>query len=159
MGIADIVLLAVRWLHVLAAAALVGGCMFYLLNLRLAAPKGSSGVEAERFQQVKSQRSKLVEGFLAIIVASGLVLGLDRLARAEVNGVYLALLGLKLLLAAGTLALVRRLAPGGWGAVRGQLPARPVSSSASNLMLVLGAATFLVSLLLRAVFEAALRRG
>ncbi|MBI2854769.1 MAG: hypothetical protein HYX87_07615 [Chloroflexi bacterium] len=159
MGTVDIFLLVIRWLHVLAAAALVGGGIFYVLGLRLAGAKVLAQGDADRSRQVKSERSKLAGGFLAIIVASGLVLGLDRLSRPEVNGVYLALLVLKLLLAGSTLSLVRRLAwrPGAEG--RAHLPGRWGSMTVSNLMLALGAATFLVSVFLRAVFEVALRQG
>ena len=73
MDALDIFLLAVRWLHVLSAAAWVGGSIFYLVVLRPAikrnpdTPRGLTSAAGAEFKT-------LVDACIIVLIATGAVL-------------------------------------------------------------------------------------
>lgn len=97
MDALDIFLLVVRWLHVLSAAAWVGGSIFYLVVLRPAirrnpdTPRGLTRVAGAEFKT-------LVDACIIVLVATGAVLAFERLTEDAVGPSYAIVLAVKVVL-------------------------------------------------------------
>ena len=167
MSIGDLFLLGVRWLHLVSAAAWVGGSIFYLLVLRPAlrsAPE-SRGVLAAA---TASEFRALVNTCIVVLVATGVILGFDRLSEGAVDAPYAVVLGVKSALSVWMFLLVleqrRRSAILD---VYRQPENRPtttlgrISEAASgyNALVILGLVVFLLSDLLKVLIEQALTGG
>ena len=104
MDLADIFLTIVLWLHVLAAAAWVGGSLFYLIVLipTLArvpdVPRALSVALGVEFRTV-------VVTSIIVLVVTGAILAFNRLTEVELP--YAATLGVKVVLSLWMFALVR----------------------------------------------------
>lgn len=148
--LADLLLIAVRAAHLLAAAAWVGGALAYAVG---GPPASSTGRRAF---------SRLVGICIWVLIVSGAVLTVDRLANARASSLYVALLALKILLAIGMFLVARLLAPPASG--RRPSPAgAPTSSPASPagwrlwltppyLLLVMGVAVYAIGASLAIVY-------
>ena len=161
----DVFLLVAKWLHVLSAAAWVGGGIFYLLVLRPASKK----IEPVRgfMGAVGSEFGTLVNTSVIVLVATGVVLGLDRLSSGAADAPYIVTLGVKSALSLWMFLMVQSLrrqsraaealeqAAGSRG---GSSRLRSALSSYETLV-ALGLLVFLLSSLLGDLFEAALTRG
>ena len=163
MDLADIFLTIVRWLHALAAAAWVGGSLFYLIVLiptlkRVPdVPRALSAALGVEFRTV-------VVTSIIVLVATGAILAFDRLT--EVEPAYAATLGVKVVLSLWMFALVRdrrrharvldalepRPAPPNtiWGKIIAAV-------SGYNTLVILGVLIFFLSDLLKVLFEIELR--
>ena len=164
MGLSDAFLLAARWLHLLGAAAWIGGSIFYLLVLRPAlarvggAPDGLARAVANEFRA-------LVITSVVVLTATGVILAVNRLTVGVVGAPYAVTLGVKVVLSIWMFVLVldrrrRRL-------VIGHLSERPRPATTRlgrmlrltagyNAVLILGVVVFLLSDLLKVLFELAL---
>lgn len=160
----DIFLLVMRWLHVLAAGAWVGGSLFYLLALRPALRKG--GRELHRVNDLVGMEFRaVVDTCVVLLVLTGVVLAFDRLTSRATGASYVVTLAVKVALALWMFALAwgrRRARQGAFGALvprpeGGATPAPKVRLArvltGANLIAILGVAVFLLSELLRALFE------
>jgi uncharacterized membrane protein len=164
MSPGDVFLLAVRWLHVLAAVAWVGGSLFYLLALRPALRKGGQELRPVN-DLVGMEFRAVVDTCVVLLVLTGVVLAFGRLTSPATGIPYVATLGVKVVLALWMFALA-------WGRRRARQPAfealvpRPEGGATAparvrlaraltgaNLIAILGVAVFLLSELLRALFE------
>ena len=163
MSPGDVFLLVVRWLHLVSAAAWVGGSLFYLLVLRPAARRGeSSGLLAGASDEFRV----LVNTCVAILVATGIIMSFNRLTDSVIGAPYVAVLALKAALSAWMIVLVhaerrRRRARAAVGNGDGpepvSLPRRLVrAASGFNALVALGLAVFLLSDLLKELYEIAL---
>ena len=170
MSATDAFILIVRWLHITSAVAWIGGCIFFLAVLRPAAGRraGSgrpgAGAAPERFRA-------LVDLCIVVLIASGAILAFDRLTAAAATVPYVIVLAVKVALSAWMFVLVqlerrssavmapyRAAEPAvGWAA-RPLALARGAVSGYSGIT-VIGIAVFLLSDMLRALFEIALRGG
>ena len=110
MGVTDVMLLVIRWLHAMAAVAWVGGGIFYLLVLRPALG-GRNGEPAEATLRVGEQFRHLVNTAIAVLLVTGAVLTLSRLTSDYVGIPYIAVLSAKIALAVYMFYLVRFLRP------------------------------------------------
>lgn len=153
MDVGDLLLIAVRWAHALAAAAWVGGGTYYLLVLRpaLEVVADESSGKALR-HEVAAQFKEVVDLCVITLLATGAVITFERLSRQGVDNTYLAVLGLKLAASAGMIWLSRSMArtvpttlPGDGAPRRLFTPAR--------LALALGATIFLLASTLALVYE------
>ena len=164
MSAGDVFLLVVRWLHLVSGAAWVGGSLFYLLVLRPAARRGgeSSGLLTGAADEFRV----LVNTCIAILVATGIIMSFNRLTDAVVGEGYVAVLALKAGLSVWMIVLVhaerrRRRARAMVGAAERQepvsMPRRIVrAASGFNALVALGIAVFLLSDLLKVLYEIAL---
>ena len=163
MEFADVFLTIVRWLHALAAAAWVGGSLFYLivliptLNRVPDVPRALSAAIGVEFRTV-------VVTSIIVLVATGAILAFDRLT--EVEPPYAATLGVKVVLSVWMFALARdrrrharvlvaletRPAPPTtiWGKIIAAV-------SGYNTLVILGVLIFFLSDLLKVLFEIELR--
>ena len=164
MSPGDLFLLVVRWLHLVSGAAWVGGSLFYLLVLRPAAKRGGepSGLLAGAADEFRV----LVNSCIAILVATGIIMSFNRLTDSVVGAPYVAVLALKAALSVWMIVLVhaerrRRRARAAVGAAERaepvSLPHRLVrAASGFNALVALGLAVFLLSDLLKVLYEIAL---
>ena len=164
MSAGDIFLLVVRWLHLLAAAAWIGGSAFYLLVLRPAlsrSPQSSRVANAATATEFRA----LVNTCIVVLVATGVILGFDRLTEGVVGAPYVSTLGAKTALSVWMFVLV-------WDLQRQTrapeaLRDRPrpnttrfrrivEAASGYNLLVIIGIVVFFLSDLLKVLFEIAL---
>lgn len=142
--------LIARGVHTLAAAAWVGGSLFYLVvalpALRQGGPAPGVAVKlAALFRQ-------MVNICMGALLLSGVYLMFDRLTTTTLGWPYLLVLGIKILAALSMFVLalylgqsnIRRLAK----------RATRLSKAAPQLMLALGILIFLLGALLNGLFEA-----
>ena len=142
--------LIVRAAHTIAAAAWVGGSIFYLVVvlpvLRSAGP--APAVAA----QIAAVFRRMVNICIGVLLLSGVYLMFDRLTQTMLGWPYLVVLGLKIAAALGMFVLAIYL---GQSNVR-RLAKRStrLSKSAPQLLLALGILIFLLGALLNTLFEA-----
>jgi uncharacterized membrane protein len=167
MTVGEVFLLVVRWLHLLAAVVWVGGSIFYLLVLRPAArAEGAAGDAVQR--RAGQEFRAAVDTAILVLVLTGAVLAFDRLTTPRIGAGYVWVLAAKTVLSLWMFFLAHsRLRgrrplmaeadptqpPMGWRARVGRALAW------TNLVAVLGVAVFVLSDLLRALFELTLRQG
>ncbi len=165
MSLTDTFLLIVRWLHLVSAAAWVGGSVFYLVVLRPAlrrSPEGSRLINAATASEFRA----LVETCVYVLIATGVILSLHRLTPGVVGAPYVIVLGAKIALSVWMFALAwtRRKRTSVTEAFREE-QATPTSAfgrilramSGYNTLVILGLAVFLLSDLLKTLYELALK--
>ncbi len=164
MSVGDLFLVVVRWLHLVAGAAWVGGSLFYLFVLRPAlrrSPDSSGILSAAAAAEFRA----VVETAILVLVATGVILTANRLTPGVAGVPYVATLGVKIGLSVlmFSLALGRRKRP---PMLEGQpqqdeSPGRLArvlrSVSGYNALVILGVIVFLVSDLLKVLYEMALQ--
>ncbi|MBI4298927.1 MAG: hypothetical protein HY666_04115 [Chloroflexi bacterium] len=165
MTIGEAFLLAVRWIHSLAAVAWIGGSLFYLVVLRPALGR-SNPVSSEMNQRVAREFRGLVDTSIFTLIITGAILAFDRLTVGSIGIAYVATLAAKVILAFWMFYLVwsqRRQVSSPGQSQEAQSPqATPLLSklargfSGYNAILILGVLVFLISDLLTLLFEKAL---
>ena len=165
MSVSDVFMLVVRWLHLVSAAAWVGGSVFYLVVLRPAlrrSPEGSRLINAATASEFRA----LVETCVYVLIATGVILSLHRLTPVVVGAPYVIVLGAKIALSVWMFALAwtRRKRTSVTEAFREE-QTNPTSAfgrilramSGYNTLVILGLAVFLLSDLLKTLYELALK--
>lgn len=163
MNAADVFLLVVRWLHLVSAAAWVGGSLFYLLVLRPAlrrSPESSEGMSLTASAEFRA----LVDTCMLVLLTTGIILTFNRLTPGFVGVPYAATLGVKIALSIWMFILARgrrravtvaahreRVAP---ATTRLQRSIRAISGY--NAVAILGIVVFLLADLLKVLYEMAL---
>jgi putative copper export protein len=142
----------VRTVHILAAAAWVGGNILYLVAvipaLRSGGPAPGVGT------QIAAHFRRLVNICVGVLLLTGAYLAFDRLTSTSLGWPYLVVLGLKIIVALAMFVLaiyigqsnIRRLAK----------RTTRLSKAAPQLVLALGILVFLLSALLTGLFEASI---
>ena len=165
MSLSETFLLIVRWLHLISAAAWVGGSIFYLIVLR---PALRREPQASRFisRAAATEFRALVETCVYVLIATGVILSLHRLTPGVVGAPYVAVLGAKIALSIWMFALAwsRRRRTSVTEAFREE-EAPPETTlgkilraiSGYNTIVILGLVVFLLSDLLKTLYELALR--
>ena len=149
-------LLAIRWLHALAAVAWVGGGIFYLLVLRpTLRDSGSDPNGATR--RLGEQFRHLVSTAIAVLVVTGVILTVTRLTSDYVGVPYVVVLGIKIGLALYMFYLVRflrqRTYPDDDAAEGRGLRRITAGFTGATAVLVLGVAVLLLADILQALVE------
>lgn len=129
---AEVVLVALRWLHAMAAIIFLGWTAVLWLD---GSPGGDSGRARQRFKE-------LTELTMIVFLASGAVLSVDRLGRGA-GAVYAAVLALKVLCAIVAYQYAFRWRRGGLS----------VGALDGRLVLILGSASVLLAAVLKGVFD------
>ena len=166
MSAADIFILAVRWIHTIAGVAWVGGSLFYLVVLRPASKK--SGSELASNTAVASEFRAVVDTAVMVLIITGVVLAFDRLTSKYTDVTYVSVLGVKIALSlwmfwlAGVLQKRRRSRASASPTTEASAASPPTSRtqrafSSANLVAIIGIIVFLISDLLQALFEDALK--
>ncbi len=167
MSVGDGFLLVVRWLHLVAAAAWVGGSIFYLLIVRPAVRRSSEPPrQPPLLDSIASAEFRgLVDVCIMVLVASGVILSFERLTGSVADVPFVVTLGVKTALSLWmfyiSLSLRRRRAFG--PTVAQENPAFPFLTgwmtrlvTRYNLIIALGIVVFLLSDLLKVLYELAL---
>ncbi len=165
MSAGEVFLLAVRWVHAIAAVAWVGGSIFYLLVLRPAI-RSSTGSHGPLLSAAGKEFRTLVNACIAVLVATGAILAFDRLTENVVGSPYAVTLAIKSVLSVWMFMQVQseRRRSEFLGAFakgeelpRGRLRTAVRSVSGYNALVIVGIVVFLLSDLLKVLFEVALR--
>lgn len=156
MDFTDVVLLAIRWLHALAAVAWVGGGLYYLLVLRPSI-KRDGGDASVDLQMLGEQFRGLVNTAIAVLLVTGIVLTVSRLTTSYVGIPYVAVLSIKIALAIYMFYLVIFLRPRTYPE-EANPPNRGLQrltafSTGAKAVLLLGVLVFLLADILRALVE------
>jgi uncharacterized membrane protein len=144
--------LIMRVAHLLAAAAWVGGSIFYQFvvvpALRMAGP--APAVSAK----ITALFRRVVSICIGVLLLSGAFLTFDRLTQTTLGWPYLLVLGIKIAVALAMFALAAYMAQSN---IR-RLAKRStrLSQAAPQLLLALGIFVFLLGALLNGLFEASL---
>ena len=163
MSVSDVFLLVVRWLHLISAAAWVGGSLFYLVVLRPTLRR--SRESAETGALAATEFRTLVDTCVFVLIATGIILTFNRLTPGVIGVPYAATLGVKIALSVWMFLLVRGRRrrspfleayrePQPPSSTRLQRVGRAVSGY--NSIVILGIIVFLLSDLLKVLFEIAL---
>ena len=160
MNIADYLMLAIRWLHTLAAVAWVGGGIFYLLVLR-PAMRRSEPTDQSLAASIGPEFRSLVNVAIAVLIITGAVLTFDRLTDTFVGAAYAGVLAAKVALACYAFYLVRFLRRSSYPEepqAAGRWPRRMVTlCTGTTAILVVGVIVFLLSELLVELFQVGLK--
>ena len=161
----DVFLLVVRWVHLTASVAWVGGGIFYLFVLRPALHKSENeGREVNRL--TADEFRVLVDVCFFVLVVTGISLTFDRLSDGVTGPAYAIVLGVKVALSIWMFFLARshrRRTAILEEYRRQQEPptgtfAKTVRAlSGYNMVVVLGVLVFLLADLLKFLYEAAIR--
>jgi hypothetical protein len=135
--IGDLLLGAVRLAHALAAALWVGGA--FILTIAPTVVQGIGGDDGRRL------RDSMRIG-VAVFVLSGAIMAAERLGSAPVPPTYFAVLGTKIVLAAWMFAVARGLGR-----------AQRDRGEDGRRLLVLGLVIYVLAMILRSMYEHALR--
>ena len=160
MTAGDVALLIVRWLHLVCAAAWVGGSLFYLLVL-MPATRNTADAATGWNTAVAAEFRGLVDVCIFVLVVTGAILSFERLTGGVAGVPFVVTLGLKILLTLWmfylALSLRRRrdrpaasLESGAAPTLLGKLSTR------QSMIVILGVVVLLVSDLLKVLYEKAL---
>jgi uncharacterized membrane protein len=141
-----------RTVHVLAAAAWVGGSIMYLFvvlpALRIAGPAPTVAA------QIALLFKRLVNACVGILLVTGVYLMFDRLTQTTLGWPYLIVLGVKVIAALGLFVLALYMAQSSIRRLAKQ--STRLSKLAPQLMLALGICIFILGALLNHLFELAI---
>ena len=148
----DAFLLIVRWLHVIAAVAWVGGGVFYWLVLRPAIRAGAVPAQVAKFASMEFGQIVLLA--MWTLVLTGAILLFTRLSEPTATLPYGVVLGVKIALSAWMFFLTLNRA-GRTPEVSGQGRIRSAVNALGhvNMTVVLGIIVFLLSDILRLLVE------
>ena len=136
-GLAEVILVVLRWLHGLAAVAFLGWSAVLWLD---GPPRGDLTAARQRFKEV-------TELSLLVLLATGAVLTFERFSQTQGAGaLYAGILALKVVCAAVAYQFAFR-----WRRV-----GLPVGGLDGRIVLLFGAATVLLAAVLKGVFESGL---
>ena len=164
MSVGDVFLLVVRWLHLIAAAAWIGGSAFYLLVLRPALSRAVESPKAVNAATAVEFRA-LVNTCIVVLVATGVILGVDRLTEGVIGPPYVITLGAKTVLSAWMFVLVWDLQRQTRASEALRHRPRPDATgfrrvieavSGYSSLVIIGIVVFFLSDLLKVLFEIAL---
>lgn len=105
----DIILLAIRWAHALAAVVWIGGSLFMLLAARPALQSlgAQSGLVA---RALAAEFRPIVATAIGVLLVSGVILAAQRLTSDAAGPAYIAFLAAKILLSIYAFVIAWRLA-------------------------------------------------
>ena len=153
----DVFLLLVRWLHVVAAVAWVGGNLFYLLVLVPALRKPDLDLSAIG-PRIAARFRVVVDGSIVILVLTGVILAMDRLTSSATGVPYVAVLGAKAALVLWMFALAWTRRRSSLARIQAETQGKVMQGrrrlfSGAALLPILGVVVLFLSDLLRALFE------
>jgi uncharacterized membrane protein len=156
--------LILRWAHVVAAIAWIGGAIFYLAVLRPALRSAPPDNRPAFDAAIARYFREVIQVGILVLLLSGVVLTVDRLSSGFAGPTYAAVLAVKIALSSITFWLAWEIARRGRRATSSSSD-RKTESEASlalwlrppRLILALGLIVVLLGLLLGTIYETALR--
>ena len=160
MNVLDWILTAIRWFHLLAAVAWVGGGMFWILVLRPARARSDETGGATR-RSIGEEFRNLVNTAIGVLLVTGIVLSATRLTDNAVTTPYVAVLVVKIVLALYMFYVVRflrpRVYPDGHEVAGSRLARARDRLTSTGALLIYGVIILGLSDVLNALFEDAAR--
>jgi len=163
MQITELFLLLVRWLHMISAVVWIGGSIFYLAVLR---PSLKNETNAnERISSSASREFKtLVDTSIFVLLTTGVIMTAGRLAPGEIDELYVLILAIKIVLSVWMFSIAwkrRSIILGRLGKEKAE-DISVISQIYRMLtgftsLIVLGLAVFLLSDLLKILYEISLK--
>ena len=151
-------MLAVGWVHAVAATAWVGGSIFFALILRPVAA-ANPDLMGRLMGPVGAIYRELVDASIIALIVSGLVLMFRRLTGDDASPLYFGVLGVKVALAAWMFYAVWQLRRSGWQPEPGKGLMRRLSWLLGyNAVMAAGVIIFLLAGVLRQLYESAIAR-
>ena len=135
-GLAEALLVVLRWLHSVAAIAFLGWSAVLLLD---GPPRGDTSAARQRFKEI-------TELTLLVFLATGAILTFDRLSLGA-GGVYAVVLALKVVCSVVAYQFAFR-----WRRV-----GLPVGALDGRIVLIFGAAAVFLAAVLKGVFDSGVR--
>lgn len=161
----DLFLVVVRWIHLVASAAWVGGSIFYLFVLRPALRRSPEA--GRKISEVTAAEFRvLVDTCIFVILATGIILTFNRLNIGVTGPSYGIVLGIKIALSVWMFILARsRRRRTALLDMYRQDPDPPSNVfgktvrvlSGYNTIVILGVIVFLLADLLKTLYEVAIR--
>ncbi len=159
MNVLDWILLAIRWGHAVAAVAWVGGGIFYVMVWRPSVKRAQPPEQTARV--LGAEFRGLISTAISVLLLTGVILSVARLTEDTITVAYVAVLVVKIVLAAYMFYIVRFLRqrsypedlPAGnnrWQKLRRNL-------TGTTAVLVIGLVVFGLADVLSALFEDGLR--
>ncbi len=149
----DIFRVLIRWLHLVAGVAWVGGSLFYLLIVIPVTREANGAALRALLPELDKRFRELIQLSIAVLIVSGVVITFDRL-QLEPGSPYVLTLGVKIVLAVWMFVLAQDLASRGRRRVierrTHQLPAASKGPS-TTLILALGLGILLLSDILKVI--------
>ena len=105
MTLSDIILLIIDWLHGVSAAIWIGGNIFFYLVINPAIRLGY--ISPKTSTQVSPLYYSIIDGCIIILTLTGTLMAFERLSSSVTTPLYIAILGLKIAIAAWMFILVR----------------------------------------------------
>lgn len=162
MDVLDWILVAIRWVHALAAVAWVGGSIFYVLVLRPSRRRlGAAGSPAG--DPYAEEFRSLVNTAVGVLLLTGVILSVSRLTASAATIPYMSVLAVKIALALYMFYAVRflrrRSHPDAEASTRGRWSRLRDNLSGTTAVLIIGVVVFGLADVLDALFETNLAGG
>ena len=160
MNVLDWIVTAIRWFHLLAAVAWVGGGMFWLMVLRPALGKSDVNGGPVR-RSIGEEFRSLVNTAIGVLLITGIVLSATRLTDNAVTATYVGVLVVKIVLALYMFYVVRflrpRVYPDNAGVAGGRMARVKDRLTSTGALLIYGVIILGLSDILNVLFEKAVR--
>ena len=168
MTIVDIFHTLVRWAHFVSSAAWIGGGIFWLLVLKPALNKDAPRQVDSKLNPLAAIEFKsVVDTCLFVLIGTGALMTFDRLSQDAMGVLYVSILGVKIILVAIMFLLARgRRSRFTLSMDKDRPNPTPNKStlvrtlrliSGYNLIVLLGIIVFLISDVLRTLYEVSIR--
>ena len=163
MNSSELFHLIVRWSHLLSGAAWLGGIIFWFMVLNPTTRAFSS------FQQyighISDDFKRLVDTCIFVLLSTGAIMTFNRITPGDMGPNYLLVLGAKIVIVAIMILIVRAKRP---TLIKNRKPKKEITQASRlnkiiniltgyNLLIILGAAIFLLSDVLHMIYTSTLQ--
>ena len=163
MHTSDVFLLVVRWLHLISASLWIGGGLFYLLVLKPVIKRNTDFMKNVD-SNIASEFKSLVDTAILVLLVTGIILTFNRLTPDIVGVEYVLVLSAKIVMSlfmfTTSLRRRKRTIVGnynqGFPEAQNKLNNILRMISGYNALVILGIIVFLISDLLKIMYESAL---
>ena len=163
MNSSELFHLIVRWSHLLSGAAWLGGIIFWFMVLNPTTRAFSS------FEQyighISDDFKRLVDTCIFVLLSTGAIMTFNRITPGDMGANYLLVLGAKVVIVAIMILIVRSKRP---TLIKNRNPKKEITQASKlnkiinmltgyNLLIILGAAIFLLSDILHMIYTSTLQ--
>ena len=164
MNLSDVFHLIVRWTHLLSGAAWLGGITFWFLVLNPTTRAFPSF--GQYLGHISGDFKRLVDTCIFVLLSTGAIMTFNRITPGDMGADYLLVLGAKIAIVIAMLFIIRAKRPTFIKPRGEELKTSQVSKQRTlinfltgyNLLLILGAATFLLSDILNMIYTSTLQK-